>query len=182
MKKRSPFTSLHIPSHPFTSILHQYYIPSHQYYIDKMYFASCRSHMDTGTVSVFTMESGTVSIFTMFSSLGSSVFDERTSVSIVEIDSVWCALLSGSCSALLGGSWWILASGYVSRRKCRGYASADNNGCSTRCIWPTGFWIRGCATFQIIHVDVEDARICVNLNPYHPFHGCAHYLVVSNPW
>ena len=38
-----------------------------------MHFASCKSHVELGTVSVFTMESGTVSIFTMFSSLVGAV-------------------------------------------------------------------------------------------------------------
>ena len=57
---------------------------------------------------MFTRVSGTVSIFTMSLSLGSSVFDARTSVSIDEIESVWCALVSGCCNALLGG-FWLLA-------------------------------------------------------------------------
>ena len=68
-----------------------------------MHFASCKSHVEMGTVSVLTMESGTVSIFTMFSSLVYSVFGARTSVSPDEIESVWCALLRGCCEMLLGG-------------------------------------------------------------------------------
>ena len=49
-----------------------------------MHFASCKSHVELGTVSVFTMESGTVSIFTMFSSLVGA----RTSIYLDEIDFV----------------------------------------------------------------------------------------------
>ena len=52
-----------------------------------MHFASYKSHVDMGTVSVFTMESGTVSVFTRFSSLVYAVFGARTSVSPDEIES-----------------------------------------------------------------------------------------------
>ena len=83
---------------PFTSI-------QQSDFIDKMHFASCKSHVDVGTVSVFTRISGTVSVFTRTFSLWSSVFDARTSVSIVETDSVWCALFRGCGCALLGGCW-----------------------------------------------------------------------------
>ena len=44
----------------------------------------------------------------------------------------------------------------------------------------SGIW--GHAVFEIIHVDVEYSRICVDLNSYNPFHWCAHYLIGSNPW
>ena len=67
-------------------------------FIDKMHFASCKSHVEVGTVSVFTMESGTVSIFTKFSSLVGA----RTSIYPDEIDFVWCALLRGRCEVILG--------------------------------------------------------------------------------
>ena len=76
----------------------------------------------------------------------------------------------------------MLASVYVRACQCRRCACTDNDGCSARCIWPTGFWIRGCASLQIIHVNIENACISVSLNPHDPFHWCAHYLIGSNPW
>ena len=66
-------------------------------------------------------------------------------------------------------TWWMLASVYIRVCYCRGCARTDNDGSSARCILPNGFWIGGCAAFQIIHVDVEDARISVDLDSYDPF-------------
>ena len=40
----------------------------------------------------------------------------------------------------------------------------------------------GSGVFEVVHVDVKYTRVSVYLYPYHPFHGCAHYLVWSNPW
>ena len=56
--------------------------------------------------------------------------------------------------------------------------SADHYRCAARSVWPSGFWVRGCAALQVIHMHIYYTRVSVNLDTNYPFHGCAHYLMM----
>ena len=48
---------------------------------------------------------------------------------------------------------------------------AEYDGSAARHIWPTWRGIWGRASFEIVHVHIEYARVGVNLYSHNPFHG-----------
>ena len=132
----------------------------HSEFLDNMHFASCKSHTDLGGVLV--------SVW--ISSLLSVIIDARTSSSLLVTDPICCAPPDSV--------WLCCTSVGTNVDSARILITIDVPRAMSGQL--RGIWRR--AVLDIVHVNVEYARVSVHLYSYHPFHGCAPYLAWSNPW